>query len=78
MEELGEHFATEEGGEEVVFVALDDGRAFVPKVIAVEEDMVDGVLVAAVRACGVVPSVLLEVGGVGGIEGVSYDKLECC
>ena len=77
VEEAGEHFATGEGGEEVILVALDDGGTFVPKVVTVKEDVVDGVSIAAVRTCGVVPGVRSKARGVGGIEGVSGDKLEC-
>ena len=76
VEESGEHFATREGGEKVVFVALDDGGMFVPKVVAVEEDVVNGVLIAAVRTCGVVPGVRSKARGIGGVKGMSSDKLE--
>ena len=61
VEEAGEHFAAGEGGEKVGFVTLDDGGVFVPKVIAIEEDMIDRVSVAAVRTCGVIASVHSEV-----------------
>jgi hypothetical protein len=73
MEESGEHFATGEGGEEVCFVALNDGGAFIPMVVTVEEDMVDGVTIAAVGACGVIPDVPPKTGGVVGVECVSCD-----
>jgi hypothetical protein len=76
MEEPGEHFAAGEGGEEVGFVTFDDGGAFVPEVVAVEKDVVDGISIAAVRTCGIVPSICSEARGVGGVEGVSCDELE--
>jgi hypothetical protein len=57
VEEVGEHFAAEEGGEKVGFVTLNDGGMFVPKVIAIEEDMIDHVSVTTVRTCGVVASI---------------------
>ena len=78
VEEPGEHLASRVGGEKVCFVALDDSGVFVPVVIALEEDVVDGVSVAAVGACGVVPSIPLKVGGVVGVECMSSDELESC
>ena len=77
VEEPGEHLATGEGREEVVFVAVDDGCLLVPKVVTVEQDMVDGVTIFAVRTGDVVIGVLPEAGRVCGIEGVSCDKLKC-
>jgi hypothetical protein len=46
----------------VVFVALYDGGAFIPKVVAVEKDVVDCVWLAAVWAGGVVTGVRSKVG----------------
>jgi hypothetical protein len=54
VEELDQHLATREGGEEVVFVTVDSCCSFVPKVIAVEKNVVDSVAIAAVWAGGVV------------------------
>ena len=54
VEELDKHFADGEGGKKVVFVAVNSGGLFVPKMVAVEEDVVDGVEVAAVWTCDVV------------------------
>ena len=76
VEEVGEHFAVGEGGEEVGFVAFNDGGAFIPEVIAVEEDVVESVTIAAVGTCGVVTGVHSKAGGICGVEGVSSDELE--
>ena len=57
VEEADQHFATRECREKVVFVALEDGCSFVPKMVAIEQDVVDSVAIAAVRACDVVTSV---------------------
>ena len=76
MKEPGEHLATGEGREEVVFVTFEDGCSFVPKVVAVEEDMIDGVAVAAVRTGDVISGILAKAGGVCGIKSVSCDDLE--
>ena len=78
VKEPGEHLATRECGEEVGFVAFYDSSAFVPVMVAVEEDMVDGMSIAAVRTCRVVPGVLPEAGRVGGIEGMTGNDLEGC
>ena len=77
VEEAGEHFATEEGGKEVILITLDDGGAFISKVVAVKKDVVDGVSVAAVGACGVIPGICSEARRIGGVESVSSDELEC-
>ena len=76
VEELDQHLATREGGEEIVFVAVDCCHTFIPKMITVKEDVVDGVAITAVWACDVVVGPTSEVGGVGGIEGMSSDELE--
>ena len=60
MEESGEHLATGEGREEVMFVAFDDGCSLVPKMITIEEDVVDGVKVSTVRTGDVVAGILPE------------------
>ena len=52
------------------------GHSLVPEVVAVEEDVVDGMKVAAMWACGVVISSLSEPGGICGIKCVSGDGLE--
>ena len=61
VEELDEHLAAGEGGEEVVFVAVDGCCPFVPKVVAIEQDVVGGVELAAVGARGVVMGSRMEV-----------------
>ena len=76
MEEPGEHLATGECRKEVVFVAFNNGGSLVPEAVAVEEDVVDGVTVTAMRTCGVVSSVRAKACGVCGIERVSCDYLE--
>ena len=76
MEELGEHLAARVSGEQKVLVALDDGRSLIPVVVAFEENVVDGVEVAAVRACGVVSGIPPEVEGIAGVECVARDDLE--
>jgi hypothetical protein len=50
---------------------------FVPKVIAVEEDVVDGVAIAAMWAGGVVISVGSKAGRVASVESVAGDELKC-
>ena len=50
VEEPGEHLATGVSGEQEVLVALDDRRSWIPVVIAFEENVIDGVEIAAVRA----------------------------
>ena len=77
VEEPGEHLATGECRKEVVLVAFNNGRSFVPKVVAVEECMVDGEAVAAVRTHYIVSGVPAEAGGVCGVKCVSCDDLEC-
>ena len=77
MEEADEHLAAGCGGEEVVFVALEDGCPFVPEVVTLEEDVVNGVKVAAMRTACVVSGVGLETGRVAGVESMSSDELEC-
>ena len=44
--------------------------------IAVEENVVDGVAIAAVRACGVVASVGLKAGRIAGVECMAGNELE--
>ena len=44
--------------------------------IAVKKDVVDGVAIAAVRACGVVASIGPEVGGIASVECVAGNELE--
>ena len=61
VEESDQNFTTREGGEEVVFVALDNGCVLIPEVVAFEEDVIDGVSIATVRACCVVASVCSKV-----------------
>ena len=77
MEESGEHLATGEGREEVVLVTLDDRCSLVPKFVTIEQDVIDGVKVAAVGAGDIVTSVLTKMCGVCGVEGVSCYDLEC-
>ena len=50
---------------------------FVPKVITIEEDVIDGVAIAAVRAGGIIAGVGSEASGVVSIEGMTSDELEC-
>ena len=76
VEELGEHLAAGVSGEQKVLVTLDDGRSWIPMVVAFEENVVDGVKVVAVRACRVVSGVPPESKGVTGVECVSGDDLE--
>jgi hypothetical protein len=45
-------------------------------VIAAEEDVVDGVAIAAVWACGVVTRISSEVSRVAGVKGMAGDELE--
>jgi hypothetical protein len=73
VEEPGEHLAARVGGEEVVLVTFDDCGAFVPVVIAIEKGVVNGVWVATVGACGVVPGVPSKAEGVVGGEGMAGD-----
>ena len=76
MKEPGEHLATRESREEIVFVTFKDGHSFVPKVFAVEQNVVDGVSVAAVRTGSVVVSVLPKAGRVRRVECVSCNDLK--
>ena len=76
VEELGEHLATGVSGEQVVLVTLDDGRSLIPVVVAFKENVVDGVGVAAVRACRVVSGISPKASGVAGVECVAGDDLE--
>ena len=62
VKEVNQHFTTREGGEEVMFVALYDGGAFVPKVVTVKENVVDCVELATVWAGGVVTSICSKAG----------------
>ena len=78
MEKPGEHFTAGEGGEEVGFVAFDDSGALVPVVVAVKKDMVDGVTLAAMGTCRVIPGVPPEAGGVISVKHVTGDELEGC
>ena len=48
----------------------------VPVVVAFEENVVDGVKVAAVRAGGVVSGISPEVEGIAGVECMAGDDLE--
>ena len=61
VEESDQHLAAREGGEEVVFVTLDNGCALVPEVITFEEDVINGVSVTAVWACCIVAGICLKV-----------------
>ena len=45
-------------------------------VIAVKENVVDGVAIPAVRACGIVISVGPEMGRIVGVESVAGDELK--
>ena len=76
VEESGEHLATGECREEVMFVAFDNGGLCIPEVVAVEEDVVDGVAIAAMRTCGVIPGILSKAQGICGVKGVSCNDLE--
>ena len=62
MEELYEHVAASEGGEEVIFVAVNDCRSRFPKRFTLEKDVVDGIEVAAVGAGHVVVGPLAKAG----------------
>ena len=62
MKELDQHFATEEGGKKVLFIAVNSCGTLVPEVVAVEENVVDGVEVSAVWACDVVVGSSMEPG----------------
>jgi hypothetical protein len=62
VEEADQHFAAGECGEEVILVALKDGCSLVPKVVAVEEDVVDCVSFAAVWACDIVTGICSKAG----------------
>ena len=55
---------------------MDGGCTFIPEVITVKEDVIDGVCITAVRTCGVVASSSTEVVEVCCVEGMSCDKLE--
>ena len=55
---------------------MDGRRPFVPKMVAVEEDVVSGIEIAAVRAGGVVVGSRSEVSGVSALEGMSRNELE--
>ena len=77
MEEPGKHLATREGREEVYFVTFYDGCSFVPEMVAVKQRVIDSEEVAAMWTYCVVTSIPPEAGGVGGVEGVSSDDLEC-
>jgi hypothetical protein len=63
-------------GEQKVLVTLDDGRSWIPVVVAFEENVVDGVELAAMGACRVVTGVPPEPEGVAGIECVAGKNLE--
>ena len=76
MEEADEHLAARCGGEEIIFVAFEDCCPFVPKMVTLEEDVVDGVEIAAVRTARVVTGVGSETGRVAGVERMSGDGLE--
>jgi hypothetical protein len=76
VEEADKHLSAGCGGEQVCFVAFEDCCPFVPEVVALEEYVVDGVSVAAVRTAGVVSRRGAEAGRVTGIESVSGDELE--
>ena len=62
MEVFDQHLATRRGGEEVVFVAVDGCRTFIPKAVAVKEDVVNGVAITAVWTGGIVSSICMEMG----------------
>jgi hypothetical protein len=62
VEEADKHFATREGREEVVFVALDDGGMFIPEVVTIKGDVVDCIALAAVWAGHIVAGAHSEVG----------------
>ena len=62
MEEADEHLATGCGGEEIVFVTFEDGCTFIPKVVTLEEDVVNSVWITAVGTAGVVSGVGSETG----------------
>ena len=57
---------------------MDDGGLFVPVMVTVEKDVVDGVSVTAMGACGVVPGVPPKVGGVVCVESMSCNELKGC
>ena len=76
MEEFDQHFTAGEGGEEVVFVAVDNGCSLVPKMVAVEKDVVCGVELAAVGTGGVVLGSRSKAVGVVALEHVACDELE--
>ena len=76
MKEPGEHLATRESREEIMFVTFEDGRSFVPEVFAVEQNVVDGVSVTAVRTSSVVVCVLPEAGRVHRVKCVSCNYLK--
>ena len=76
VEEVDEHLAAGCGGEKIVFVAFEDGCTFVPKVVTLEEDVVDSVWVTAVRTAGVVSGIGSETGRVAGIKRMSCDELK--
>ena len=62
MEESDQHLAAGECGKEVIFVTMNGGCSFIPKMVAIEEDMVDGVSVTTVRAGGVIVGTGMELG----------------
>ena len=76
MEEFDQHLAAGEGGEEVVFVAMNGGCPFIPEVVTVEEDVVRGVELAAVGTRGVVMGSRSEAVGIVALKSVSCDELE--
>ena len=76
VEEFDQHFAAGEGGEEVVFVAVDNSCSLVPKVVTVEEDVVCCVEFAAVGTGGVVLGSRSKAVGVVALKSVACDELK--
>ena len=76
VEEADEHLAARCGGEEIIFVAFEDGCLFVPKMVTLEEDVVDSVWVTAVRTAGVVSGICSETSQVAGVKSMSSDELK--
>ena len=62
VEEADKHLAAREGGKEVIFVTFDGSGMFIPEVVAVKENVVDCVMLAAVWAGRVVAGAHSEVG----------------